>query len=162
MSKITTLVNFISKRTISLTTPREGKRNFRKFMIANKRGSRIHKQKQMTPEAELEIDKRGVRDVGYNLNGQFITVPEMIPELIVPDLKDCDLKPYVSYKADNVIQSKFTAQQLFDAVYSKKIVTDFKEGKLDADGLPLQPSEEEQLQPDEAVARAKKTGSDIF
>ncbi|KAM3965842.1 mitochondrial ribosomal protein L41 [Aphomia sociella] len=162
MSKITTLINFVSKRAISLTTPREGKRNFRKFVIINKRGSRLHKQRQTTPEAELEVDRRGVRDVGYNLNGRFVTVPEMIPELIVPDLKDCDLKPYVSYKADNVIQSEFTAQQLFDAVYSKKVVTDYKLGKLDEDGNPLEPSEEERLQPDEAVARAKRTGSDIF
>ncbi|XP_026756280.2 39S ribosomal protein L41, mitochondrial [Galleria mellonella] len=162
MSKITTLINFLSKRSISVTTPREGKRNFRKFVIPNKRGSRLHKQRQTTPQAEFEIDNRGVRSTGYYMGEQFIKVPEMIPELIVPDLKDCNLKPYVTYKADNVIQSEFTAQQLFDAVYSKKVVTDFKQGKLDADGMPLEPSEEEKLQPEEAVARAKKTGSDIF
>ncbi|XP_013200966.2 large ribosomal subunit protein mL41 [Amyelois transitella] len=162
MSKITTLVNFISKRSISLSVPREGKRNFRKFVIPNKRGSYIHKQRQVGPNPELEIDKRGVRDTGYKLDGRFVEVPEMIPELIVPDLKDFDLKPYVSYKSEDVIQSEFTAQQLFDAVYSKKIVTDFKQGKLDADGLPLEPSEEEKLKPEEAVARAKSTGSDIF
>lgn len=162
MSKITTLLNFISKRSISITAPREGKRNFRKFVIANKRGSRIHKQQQASPNPELEVDHRGVRETGYKLNGRFVEVPEMIPELVVPDLKDCDLKPYVSYKADNVIQSEFTAQQLFDAIYSKKIVTDFKAGKLDQNGEPLEPSEEEKLQPEEAVARAKRTGSDIF
>ncbi|XP_023937266.1 39S ribosomal protein L41, mitochondrial [Bicyclus anynana] len=162
MSKISSLINFIAKRNISLTTPCEGKRNFRKFVLANKRGSRIHKQQQMSPNRELEVDKRGVRDVGYYLNGRFVQVPEMIPELIVPDLKDCDLNPYVSYKAEDVIQSEFTAQQLFDAVYSKKIVTDFKQGKLDAEGLPLEPSDEEKLQPDEAIKRAKRTGSDIF
>ncbi|XP_045774820.1 39S ribosomal protein L41, mitochondrial [Maniola jurtina] len=162
MSRISSLINFASKRNISLTVPREGKRNFRKFVLANKRGSRIHKQQQMGPKAELEVDKRGVRDVGYYLNGRFVKVPEMIPELIVPDLKDCDLKPYVSYKAKDVVQSEFTAQQLFDAVYSKKIVTDFKQGKLDADGQALEPSEEEKLQAEEAIQRAKKTGSDIF
>ncbi|OWR41662.1 ribosomal protein L41 [Danaus plexippus plexippus] len=96
------------------------------------------------------------------LNGRFVKVPEMIPELIVPDLKDCNLKPYVSYKAEDVIQSEFTPQQLFDAVYSKKIVIDYKQGKLNADGQPLEPSEEENLQPEEAVQRAKRTGSDIF
>ncbi|KAJ0174755.1 hypothetical protein K1T71_009863 [Dendrolimus kikuchii] len=162
MSKFTVLVNYLSKRAISVTAPLEGKRNFRKFVIANKRGSRLHKQRQATEDRELEIDKRGVRDVGYTLDGRFVTVPEMIPELIVPDLKDCDLKPYVSYKAADVIQSEFTPQQLFDAVYSKKIATDFKIGKLDADEMPLEPSDEEKLQPDEAVARAKRTGSDIF
>ena len=162
MSKITNLINFIPKRSISLSAPREGKRNFRKFVIANKRGSLLHRQQQMTDKRVLDIDKRGVRDVGYYLNGRFVTVPEMIPELIVPDLKGFELKPYVSYKAANVIQSEFTPEQLFDAVYSKKIVTDYKEGKLDEEGYPKEPSEEEKLQPDEAVRRAKRTGSDIF
>lgn len=162
MSKITNLVIYVSKRSISITSPREGKRNFRKFVIPNKRGSQLHKIRQLTEDRELEIDKRGVRDVGYTLNGRFITVPEMIPEIIVPDLKDFDLKPYVSYKAADVIQSEFTAQQLFDAVYSKKIVLDFQKGNLDDEGHPLEPSEEEKMQPEEAVAKAKRTGSDIF
>lgn len=162
MSKLPGLINFISKRTISVTAPREGKRNFRKFLILNKRGSRLHKKQQTGENPELEVDKRGVRDTGYKLNGQFIQVPEMIPELIVPDLTNCDLKPYVSYKAADVIQSEFTPQQLFDAVYSKKIVTDFRQGKLDAEGNPLEPSAEEKLQPEEAVAQARKTGSDLL
>lgn len=161
MSKLS-LVNYVSKRSISVSTPREGKRNFRKFVIPNKRGTWLHKQQQRTEDRELEIDKRGVRDVGYTLNGKFYMVPEMIPELIVPDLKDCDLKPYVSYKAEDVIQSEFTSEKLFDAVYSKKIVLDYRQGKLDEDGLPKEPSDEEKLQPEEAVARAKRTGSDIF
>lgn len=162
MSKIYNLINFVSKRSISVSAPREGKRNFRKMVIANKRGSRLHRLKQATENRELDIDKRGVRDVGYYMNGRFVPVPEMIPELIVPDLKDFNLKPYVSYKAADVIQSEFTAQQLFDAVYSKKIVTDYKEGKLDEEGNPLEPSEEEKLNAEEAVNRAKRTGSDIF
>ncbi|XP_053610451.1 large ribosomal subunit protein mL41 [Plodia interpunctella] len=162
MSKISTLINYVAKRSISLTVPRQGKRNFKKFIIPNKRGSYIHKKMQAGPNPELEIDNRGVRTTGYVLNGRFVEVPEMIPELIVPDLKDCDLKPYVSYKSEDVIQSEFTPQQLFDAVYSKKIVTDFKQGKLDTEGMPLEPSEDEKLRPEEAVAKAKRTGSDIF
>ncbi|CAB3253158.1 unnamed protein product [Arctia plantaginis] len=137
MSKINSLINYISKRSISITAPREGKRNFRKFVIANKRGSRLHKQQQMTENRQLPMDKLGVRDTGYYVKGRLVTVPEMIPDIIVPDLKDFDLKP-------------------------KKIVTDFKQGKLDSEGNPLEPSEEEKLQPDEAVKRAKRTGSDIF
>lgn len=162
MSKICGLINYVSTRSISLSAPREGKRNFRKFMLINKRGTRLQKLRQASGDPELPIDKRGVRDVGYVLNGRFYMVPEMIPEIIVPDLTDCDLKPYVSYKAADVIQSEFTAEQLFDAVYSKKIVTDFKEGKLDGNGQPINPSEEEQLKPEEAVLRARKTGSDIL
>ncbi|XP_028041076.1 39S ribosomal protein L41, mitochondrial [Bombyx mandarina] len=162
MSKIPILINNFCKRNISVTATREGKRNFRKFVIPNKRGSVLHKKKQMTEDREFEIDKRGVRDIGYNLNGRFVIVPEMIPEIIVPNLKDFDLKPYVSYKAADVIQSEFTPSQLFDAVYSKKIVTDFKQGKLDEEGNPIEPSEEESLKPEEAIIRAKQTGSDIF
>ncbi|KAI5637554.1 mitochondrial ribosomal protein l27 domain-containing protein [Phthorimaea operculella] len=162
MSKITPFLQLITKRSISLSAPREGKRNFRKFVVANKRGSRIFKERQAGPNPELPIDRRGVRDTGYFLNGRFVKVPEMIPELIVPDLKDCDLKPYVSYKAEDVTQGVFTSEDLFNAVYSKKIVTDFRQGKLDADGNPLEPSDEEKLQAEEAVARAKRTGSDIF
>ncbi|KOB77540.1 Mitochondrial ribosomal protein L41 [Operophtera brumata] len=162
MSRIPVLLNNISKRGISVSAPREGKRNFRKFVIPNKRGSFIHKQQQMSENRELEVDKRGVRDVGYTLNGKFYQIPEMIPEIIVPDLTNFNLKPYVSYKAADVIQSEFTPQQLFDAVYSKKIVLDYKQGKLDEEGRPLEPSDEEQLQPEEAVAKAKRTGSDIF
>ncbi|VVC88098.1 39S ribosomal protein L41, mitochondrial [Leptidea sinapis] len=162
MSKTIALVSLISKRTISLSAPREGKRNFRKFVMPNKRGSRLHKQQQASKNPLLPIDTRGVRDTGYMLNGKFVPVPEMIPELIVPDLTGCTLKPYVSYKTEDVIQSEFTAQQLFDAVYSKKIVLDFKQGKLDEHGQPIEPSEEEKLQPEEAIGHAKRTGSDIF
>lgn len=162
MSKINSLIYYVTKRSISLTSTREGKRNFRKFVIANKRGSRLHKQQQMTENRQLPIDKLGVRDTGYYVNGHLVTVPEMIPDIIVPDLKDFELKPYVSYRTEDITQSEFTPQQLFDAVYSKKIVTDFKQGKLDSDGNPLEPSEEEKLQPEEAVNRAKRTGSDIF
>lgn len=72
------------------------------------------------------------------------------------------LKPYVSYRAPEVVQTEFTAKDLFDAVYSKKIVEDFKNGKLDADGKSLEPSPEEALEPGEAVVKARKTGSDIF
>lgn len=162
MSRISVLLNNISKRGISVSAPCEGKRNFRKFVIPNKRGSYIHKKQQMTENRELEVDRRGVRDVGYTLNGKFYPVPEMVPEIIVPDLTNFNLKPYVSYKAADVIQSEFTPEQLFDAVYSKKIVQDYKQGKLDEEGKPLEPSDEELLQPEEAVARAKQTGSDIF
>lgn len=162
MSRISVLACNISKRSISVSAPREGKRNFRKFIIANKRGSNIHKKQQMTENRELEVDRRGVRDVGYTLNGKFYPVPEMIPEIIVPDLTNFNLKPYVSYKAADIIQSEFTPQQLFDAVYSKKIVLDYKQGKLNEEGQPLEPSDEERLQPEEAVSKAKKTGSDIF
>jgi large subunit ribosomal protein L41 len=72
------------------------------------------------------------------------------------------LKPYVSYRTPDVVQSEFTSSDLFDAVYSEKIVKDFKDGKLSETGEPLEPSQEELLTPEEAYNRARKTGTDIF
>lgn len=37
--------------------------------------------------------ERGVKDVGYVAeNGRFVTIPEKIPDIIVPDLKDFPVK----------------------------------------------------------------------
>ncbi|KAG5897150.1 hypothetical protein JTB14_020879 [Gonioctena quinquepunctata] len=156
-------VNLIFKRSISTSCVRHGKKNFRKFPIFNKRGSKIFKQQQGThPDPEVPVHKRGVRDVGYVENGKFVEIPEKIPELIVPDLMGFKLKPYVSYRAPDVIQSEFTAEDLFNVVYAPKIVKDFKENKLDENGQPLEPSKEEKLTAEEAKMKAKQTGTDIF
>lgn len=80
----------------------------------------------------------------------------------MPDLTDCDLKPYVSYRTKEIYQEELTAKDLFNAVYGKKILKDYKEGKLDEHGNALEPSEEEKLTPEEARIRARRTGSDIF
>lgn len=68
----------------------------------------------------------------------------------------------MSYKTANVIQSEFTAQDLFNAVYSKKIVEDFKNNRLEINGDPVEPSNDELLTAQEAKLLARKTGSDIF
>nr|CAD7586989.1 unnamed protein product [Timema genevievae] len=153
----------IISRGIVTSSTCNGKRNFRNLPLYNKRGTRIFKKQQMTnPDPDIPIYHYGVRRVGYESKGHFVTVQEMIPELIVPDLTNFKLKPYVSYKAPDVVQSEFTAQDLFNVVYSKKIAEDFKQGKLDQDGNPLEPSSEESLTPQEAFVQARKTGSDLF
>jgi len=43
------------------------------------------------------------------------------------------LKPYVSYKVQDMTESEFTAHDLFDATYARVITDDFKSGKLDPD-----------------------------
>ena len=102
---------------------------------------------------------------------------EMIPELIVPDLYDCKLKPYVSYKTKEINQEELTSRyftshkcfwrempikvvmkqfdfrDLFNVIYGNKIVQDFKEGKLDREGNPLEPSPVEQLSSEEVCLR---------
>lgn len=153
----------IASRSITTTAPACGKKNFRKFLLYNKRGPRIFKEQQrLSPDPELPIDKRGVRDTGFTNNGRFEEVSQMIPQLIVPDLTGFKLKPYVSYKTPQVVQSEFTSQDLFDAVYSKKIVEDFKAGRLTESGDAIEPSPEERLTEEEAWSRARRTGSDIF
>ncbi|XP_001360637.2 39S ribosomal protein L41, mitochondrial [Drosophila pseudoobscura] len=151
------------QRAISTSAVLDGKRNFRKFNVHSKRGTRVVKEAQKTmANPPVPIDKRGVRDTGILVDGKFVEIPEKIPEIIVPDLTDCKLKPYVSYKAPEVVQSEFTSLDLFNAVYSKKIVEDFKAGSLQADGSPKEPSAEEKLTSSEAFLRARRTGSDIF
>ncbi|XP_058825574.1 large ribosomal subunit protein mL41 [Topomyia yanbarensis] len=153
------------KRCICTTATSSGKHNFRKFLLYNKRGTRIFKKlRAAKPELypDMPIDKRGVRDTGVIHEGRYVEIPAKIPELIVPNLEGCNFKPYVSYRAPDVIQSEFTSQDLFNAVYSQKVIDDFKEGKLSEDGSPIEPSDEEKLTPEEAWVRARKTGSDIF
>ncbi|XP_055607001.1 39S ribosomal protein L41, mitochondrial [Uranotaenia lowii] len=155
----------IIRRTISTTAAQSGKHNFRKFLFYNKRGTRIFKKlRAANPElyADMPIDKRGVRDTGVTRNGQYLEIEEKIPQLVVPNLEGCKFKPYVSYRAPDVIQSEFTSQDLFNAVYAEKVIADFKSGKLNEDGSPTEPSAEESLNPDEAWVRARKTGSDMF
>lgn len=86
----------------------------------------------------------------------------MIPELIVPSLEGFTLKPYVSYRVEEITEPEFTAQDLFDVVYSKKIKEDFASGQLDENGEPLNPSEYEKLTPQQAKEQARKTGCDLF
>jgi len=49
-----------------------------------------------------------VAEIGYtdSITGKFVLVPEMVPELIVPDLTGFELKPYVSYKTDVEIEAR--------------------------------------------------------
>ena len=82
--------------------------------------------------------------------------------IVVPDLTAFRLKPYVSYRTKEIAQEQFAAKDLFNVVYGKKILKDFKEGKLDDQGNPTEPSEDEQMTPDTAIINARRTGSDIF
>lgn len=132
------------------------------FSRYNKRGPREFKKNRHITNPEIPIDKRGVKDTGYVFDGKFIEIPEKIPELIVPDLTDCKFKPYVTFKSADVVQSEFTSQDLYNAIYAKKVIDDFKNDKLNEDGTSKEPSIDEELTPEEAFNRARKTGSDIF
>lgn len=164
MNKILKSIFYTHKRCISTTSFMCGKKNFRKFYIPNKRGTRQFKEAQRaSPHPEIPIDKRGVRDTGIkHKDGTFEVIMERIPQLIVPDLEGCKYQPYVSYRTPKIEQSAFTAEDLFNGVYAKKIVEDWNNKKLNEDGSPKEPSEDELLTPEEALNRAKKTGTDMF
>lgn len=152
----------VSQRHISTSATLNGKKNFRKFLLYNKRGTRIFKKERHLSNPDLPIDKRGVRDTGIYVRGEYREISGKIPELIVPDLTNCKLKPYVTYKTPEVVQSEFTSQDLFNAVYAKKIIDDFKNNKLDQKNNSMEPSNNEQRTPQESWDQARKTGSDIF
>ncbi|XP_042231368.1 39S ribosomal protein L41, mitochondrial-like isoform X2 [Homarus americanus] len=156
-------VALINSRPLSTSAAALGKRNFRKFLTYGKRGTRYLKKDMRTnPDPELEkVFDRGVRPVGVVTEKKFKSIPEMIPEIIVPDLNGFK-KPYVSYKVPDVIQGSFGPQDLFYAVYSDKIAEDVKNNKLNEDGSPAEPSEEELLTADEAKKKALSIGSDMY
>ncbi|XP_014212288.1 39S ribosomal protein L41, mitochondrial [Copidosoma floridanum] len=156
-------INLVFTRNVSTSCVRHGKRNFRKFDLINKRGSYEFKKAQVkNPDPKYPIDDRGTRKIGYFKGDKFIAIPEMIPELIVPNLEGFKLKPYVSYKSEDVYQEPFTAKDLFMAIYASKIKDDFDKGKLTPEGEPLEPNEAEKLTPKEARDLASKPGSDMF
>ncbi|XP_043258079.1 39S ribosomal protein L41, mitochondrial [Colletes gigas] len=156
-------VCMVIRRQISTSSVCYGKRNFRKFLLYNKRGSRAFKEsRHNNKNPEIPVDRRGLKLTGVYEEDKWVNVPEMIPELVVPSLKDFHLKPYVSYKCQGIKQRAFTAKDLFDLVYADKIEKDFKDGQLGPNGEPLNPSEYESMTPEEAAQKAEKTGTDIF
>lgn len=164
MNKVAISSFTLTKRCISTTVPLESKKNFRKFLIPNKRGTRDFKKKQLTdPHPAIPVDRRGVRMTGYtDEKGRYVEVPEKIPQLIVPDLTGFELKPYVSYRTPNIVQSEFTTEDLFNAVYANKIIDDWNNKQLNEDGTSKIPSKEELMDANTAFKLARKTGSDIF
>lgn len=151
-------------RSISTSSCCHGKRNFRKFVLPN-RGTKIFKIAKARGEcpANYGPSPRGPAEPFVTQpDGSKKFVPELIPDIIVPDLTGCKMKPYVSYQAPDVHQSEFTPEQLFNAIYRLKIVNDFHKGKLGPDGESLEPSSAEKLTAEEAFINARKTGSDIF
>ncbi|KAI8775224.1 39S ribosomal protein L41 mitochondrial [Biomphalaria glabrata] len=66
----------------------------------------------------------------HRVTKEFIHIPEMVPEFIVPDLTGFELKPYVSYKATEINQGPLTPVEIFNSVYAPKLEDDFKAGKV--------------------------------
>ena len=160
--------SLVISRNLTTTPLRLGHINFKKIDAGNKRWSKKHKQMQFKkwekPGAfpDIPVQKFGSRSTGIRHSAFWEHVPEKVPELIVPDLKDCNLKPYVSYATKEIYQEELSSKDLFNVIYGRKIIEDFRSGKLDAEGNSLEPSTVEQLTPEQAEVLARQTGSDIF
>ena len=59
-------------------------------------------------------------------------------------------------------QEELSSKDLFHAVYGKKILRDFKEGKLDDDGNSAEPSEDESMTRDEAWVSKRARARGLF
>ena len=166
----TMLSSLIITRQLSTSLSRNnsGMIYFKKIEAFNKRWSKQHKKMMRTrnerqpafPDAYIE--RYGTKSTGVRHEHFWERVPEMIPELVVPDLDNCELRPYVSYATEEIYQEELTSKDLFNVIYGRKIIEDFKNNKLDADGNSLEPNELEQLSPENAEMLARQTGSDVF
>ena len=162
------LQSLLLSRHFSTSAARQnsGLFHFKKMEAFNKRWSKQHKKmlksrKPAFPDAY--IDHYGVRNTVIKHGARIEHVKEKVPELVVPeDLDDTDLKPYVSYATEEVYQPELTSKDLFDIIYAGKILRDFKENKLDAEGNSLEPNELEKISPEMAEGFALQPGSDIF
>ncbi|XP_063000826.1 large ribosomal subunit protein mL41 [Elgaria multicarinata webbii] len=92
---------------------------------------------------------RGAKDAGYiTSNRKFVLVREMVPRLVVPDLRGFRLKPYVSYRAPAGIEPPLTARALFRETAAPLIEKDVKAGAFDPQRLEkygFEPSQEGKL-----------------
>lgn len=135
-------------------------KNFEDFKVPNKIGIFEHHRlprELLDNEYNYPVcrDTMGIRYPGYWFKKKFVYVKEMEPELVVPDLTGFELKPYVSYRTEDVNTKPFTAKDLFDEVYAGKVETAFKENNVDTFDVPSENI-------DEARLKALQTGADLF
>lgn len=64
------------------------------------------------------------------INGKVKEIPEMRVEFVIPNNLDaCELKPYVSWRADVVNELPLTTETLFEMRYAGQIRQLHKDGK---------------------------------
>uniref|UniRef100_A0A8D2Q7I7 Mitochondrial ribosomal protein L41 n=2 Tax=Varanus komodoensis TaxID=61221 RepID=A0A8D2Q7I7_VARKO len=91
---------------------------------------------------------RGSKYLGFLTRSQFRLVPEMVPQLVVPDLRGFALKPYVSYRAPAGSEPPPSARALFEQVVAPRVEEDVKAGTFDPESLEkygFEPNQEGKL-----------------
>lgn len=105
--------------------------------FTSKRGSRTHNK------------GRGARPTGIKLSSnKFLSIHQMIPEFVVPNLEAFKLKPYVSYRAPKGTEPPLTAQSLFEEAVAPQIKKDFEAGTFSKEQLEkygFEPTQEGKL-----------------
>ncbi|XP_072166338.1 large ribosomal subunit protein mL41-like [Diadema setosum] len=104
----------------------------RQLLRGISRGANRHKE--MTSKRgnkHFHPNTSRIQNTGYSLNLRFKNVKEMIPEIIVPDLKDFPLKAYVSYRVPDTQEDPLTPREIFEKCVAPKVIEDFKAGKYD-------------------------------
>ncbi|XP_034233625.1 39S ribosomal protein L41, mitochondrial [Thrips palmi] len=149
-------------RSISTTCVQNSKKSFRKFPYFDRGTAEFNEQQRTNPDPNLPSFRYGRVPGYFDEKHNLVPVPEMIPELIVPDLTGFELKPYVSFRVPIEPEPAFTAKDLFYSVYAEKIEADYEQGRLDENGMPLEPSENELLTAEQARDAALKLGADMF
>ncbi|XP_002122326.2 uncharacterized protein LOC100185051 [Ciona intestinalis] len=125
--------------TLSLLQRMYPKSSFRRPMEG--RNMRRKKQLYLWPMTFGELDEEIEED------GRRIPVRDRVPEVVVPDLKDFLLKPYVTYRAEEIHQPPTQAKDLFDAFYAPAIEAELQNVPLET--VPESVVESDEKQPKE-------------
>lgn len=154
-------------RCLHVSQGLQSRKNFRKFTYLNLVGQYDikHTPKHLLGREyafPLHQDTMKQRYPGYWMDyffrtshkKVFVPVKEMEPELMVPELADFKLLPYVSYRAPEVAQTEMTARDLFLKVYSGKIVSNHDKGEKEFNVT--------QEEIESARLKAQQTGADLF
>jgi len=82
-------------------------------------------------ELRLWPNHFGELDEEVEVHGVKQATRDRVPEIIVPDLKDFKLLPYVTYRADDVHEAKLESKDLFDVFYAPQI-------QAEAQNIPIE------------------------
>jgi hypothetical protein len=85
--------------------------DFRGLRLFNKRHLREHKKMLFKPFEKRDPKFKHIYEHKYGCRGTGLShafgwqhIPEKVPDLVVPDLTDFKLKPYVSYRTKEIYQ----------------------------------------------------------
>ncbi|RUS80764.1 hypothetical protein EGW08_011487 [Elysia chlorotica] len=92
-------------------------------------------------EEALPEDIVAPTGIHHRLTGEYIHVPEMVPEFVVPDLTGFELKPYVSYRAKEITQGPITPKDVFNSVYAETVEDDYRRGTIKVEGETIKLSD---------------------